>query len=303
MMEAVEVRRVAITGASGFIGQALTESLEGIGIEVLPLVRRQPEKGEIGWDPDREEIDTAALEGLDAVVHLAGENIASLWTPAKKRRIMESRARGTRLLANAIAGLSRPPPTLVSASGVGYYGDAGDTVLTEASPAGDDFLARVCVEWEDGTRPAAEAGVRVVNPRFGLVIHPAGGALRPMLLPFRLGLGARLGSGKQWMSWISRADVVRAIEFALRTRDLRGPVNAVSPEPVTNEEFTRTLARSLRRPAVLAVPSFVLKTFTGGMAEALLLASQRAMPVVLESRGFQFERPSLADALAGGGLD
>ncbi len=303
MIEPKDVRCVAITGAGGFIGQALTKSLKRNGTEVLRLVRGHPKKDEIGWDPDRDEIDAPGLEGIDAVVHLAGESIASLWTPGKKRRIMESRARGTRLLANAIAGLSQPPRTLVSASAVGYYGDAGDTVLTESSPAGDDFLARVCVAWEDGTDPAVAAGVRVVNTRFGLVIHPDGGALRPMLLPFRLGLGARLGTGKQWMSWISRADVVRVIEFALRTTDLHGPVNAVSPHPVTNEEFTRILARSLRRPSALAVPSFLLETFTGGMAEALLLASQRAVPATLGSRGFQFVLPDIAGAIAADGVD
>jgi uncharacterized protein (TIGR01777 family) len=302
MTETVELRRVAITGAGGFIGQALTASLERDGIEVLRLVRHEPGRGEVRWDPDLGEIDATRLEGLDGVVHLAGENIASVWTPAKKRRIMESRAQGTRLLAQAIASLSRPPATLVSASGVGYYGDAGDAMLTESSPPGDDFLARVCVAWEEATRPAAAAGIRVVNTRFGLVIDPAGGALRLMLLPFRLGLGARLGSGTQWMSWIARVDVVRVLRFALATSELSGPVNAVSPHPVTNEEFTRILARSLRRPAAFAVPSFLLKTFTGGMAESLL-ASQRAVPAVLGSLGFSFERPSLADAIAGGGVD
>jgi uncharacterized protein (TIGR01777 family) len=237
-----------------------------------------------------------------AVIHLAGESILGIWTPAKKRRIMESRARGTSLIAEAIAGLRAPPRILVSASGVGYYGDAGETTLTEASPAGTDFLARVCQAWELATQPAADAGVRVVHLRFGLVLHPAGGVLALAMPVFRLGLGARLGNGRQWMSWIARSDLVRVIQLALDDDRLEGAVNAVAPGAVRNEDFTRILAESVRRPAILAIPAFALRALTGGMADALLLPSQRAIPSVLTEFGFRFERPLVGDAI-GKGLD
>jgi uncharacterized protein (TIGR01777 family) len=272
-------------------------------VEVIPVVRRSAGAGEISWDPERGRIDAARLEGLDAVVHLAGENIAGLWTGGKKRRILESRAGGTRLLADAIARLNAPPRVLVSASGVGIYGDARDAVLTEESPAGDDFLAGVCIAWEDATGAAADAGVRVVRTRFGLVLHPGGGVLARMRPIFRLGLGARLGSGEQWMSWIALADVVRIIEFAIDSERVSGAVNAVAPNPVTNAEFTRRYAASLGRPAFLAVPSAVIRTFTLGMGEALLLASQRAVPTALDRWGYQFVRPSLGDAVIANGVD
>jgi uncharacterized protein (TIGR01777 family) len=298
MTESKEVRgRVAVSGASGFVGSALARLLAESGYVVHPLVRREAAPHEIAWDPDRDYLDAGRLEGVDAVVHLAGASIASLWTPAHRRRIYQSRARGTGLLARTIAALRTPPRILVSASGVGYYGDAGETVLEENSPPGDDFLAEVCKAWEAATQPAADAGVRVVRTRFGLVLHPSGGALRLMLLPFKLGIGARLGSGQQWLSWIALEDCVRVLRFALERDSMTGPVNAVSPSPVRNDEFTRILARVLHRPAFLTVPRFALRMATGGMAEALLLASQRAVPTVLSREGFAFKQSGLEAAL------
>lgn len=294
---AARTRRVGITGASGYIGTALVEALRADGAEVVTLRRGGGEGGGAWWDPERGEADLPALEGLDGFVHLAGENIAGLWTPAKKRRILESRARGTATIARALARLERPPRTFVSASAVGYYGDAGETLLTEIRPPGDDFMARVCVEWEGATAPARGAGIRTVNSRFGLVLGPGGGALGPMLIPFRLGLGGRMGSGRQWMSWISLTDAVRAIRFSLEDASLHGPINACAPEPVRNVVFTRALASALGRPAPMVVPATVLRTFTLGMGEALLLVSQRAVPTALSSAGFVFQHPTLESAL------
>ena len=290
-------RRVGITGASGYIGTARVEALRADGAEAVTLRRVGGLGGGAWWDPESGEVDLPALEGLDAFVHLAGENIAGLWTPGKKRRILESRAQGTATIARALARLERPPRTFVSASAVGYYGDAGETLLTEGRPPGDDFMARVCVEWEAATAPARMAGIRTVNSRFGLVLGPGGGALAPMLIPFRLGLGGRLGSGRQWMSWISLADAVRVIRFALDGGPLHGPVNACAPEPVRNIDFTRALASAMSRPAPMVVPASVLRTFTLGMGEALLLVSQRAVPTALASAGFVFEHPTLGAAL------
>ncbi|MEX2584104.1 MAG: TIGR01777 family oxidoreductase [Gemmatimonadota bacterium] len=293
-------RRVAVSGASGFIGGALVDSFRADGWEVLRLTRRRAGAEEVEWRPEAGYVDAARLEGIDAFVHLAGESINGLWTPGKKRAILESRARGTRLLATTLASLQRPPRIFVSASGVGYYGNAGEDVLREDSPPGDDFLARVCVAWEDGADAARAAGLRVVHPRFGLVLDPAGGALAMMMPAFRLGAGARLGSGRQWMSWISRTDAVRTVRFAIDQAEVSGAVNATSPQPVRNEEFTRALADEVDRPAFLRIPSFFLRNFTGGMGEALLLASQRAVPAALDAHGFAFEHPSIGTALAAG---
>lgn len=301
MNTSISGRRIAVTGASGFLGVSLVAALKAEGAEVLKLVRRKASAGEISWNPAEGKIDAQALEGMDAVVHLAGEGIAGLWTRSKRRRILESREAGTRFLAETLAKLNRPPAVLVSASAVGYYGDAGETALTESSPPGEDFLARVCVAWEAGTRPAADAGIRIVHTRFGLILDHRGGALRLMLPIFRLGLGGRLGSGRQWMSWISLHDAIRAIRFALTTENVIGPFNTTTPHPVRNAEFTRILARSVRRPAVLAVPSFLLRTLTGGMADALLLPSQRALPQRLLEHGFEFEQPTLESAVSESG--
>ena len=290
---------VAITGASGFLGSAVAASLKRSGTRVLKLVRRPAAADdEVSWDPEASTVESDKLAGIDAVLHLAAESIAGVWTAAKKRRILESREHGTRLLATAIASLDRPPRALVSVSGIGYYGDAGDRVLTESAPPGDDFIARVCIAWEAATRPAANAGIRVVTPRMGLVLHPSGGALRVMLPAFRLGLGGTLGSGRQWLSWISLPDAVRVLRFAIEKEDLRGPVNAAAPEPVRNRDFTRAMGRAVGRPTIFSVPAFALRAATGGMAEALLLSSQRVIPQVLQDAGFRFELPSIGAALA-----
>lgn len=292
--------RVAISGASGLIGGALTAFFATGGHRVDPLVRRAPraDTTEIYWDPARGEIDAARLEGVDAVVHLAGENIAAgRWTAARKEAIRASRVEGTRLLCRALAGLSRGPSVLVSASAIGYYGDRGDEPLREESPPGSGFLADVCQAWEAATAPAAQAGIRVVTLRNGLVLTGRGGALVRMLGPFRLGLGGVMGSGRQYMSWIALDDLVRAIHFAMLTTTLAGPVNAVAPRPATNAEFTRTLGRLLRRPTILALPRFVIRLVFGEMGPALLLASARVLPSRLEAAGFQFRHAELTDAL------
>lgn len=291
--------RVAITGASGLIGSALAEALERDGHAVRRLVRSgvRPERGDISWDPAAGRIQQDALGEVDAVVHLAGENLGRRWTSARRARIRDSRIGSTRLLAQALAALPRPPHTLVSASAIGYYGDRGDERLDEHSPPGDDFLGRLSREWEAAAAPAVEAGVRVVHPRFGVVLSARGGALPRMLPVFRLGLGGRLGPGHQWLSWVALADAVAALRFAIDTPKLSGPINVVSPEPVTNVEFTRALGRALGRPTPFAVPTLALRLVFGEMAEATLLASQRAVPERLLGAGFQFQYPQLDAAL------
>jgi uncharacterized protein (TIGR01777 family) len=292
MTQRPETKRVAVTGARGFLGAALVADLMRDGWRVHPLVRRPTATpDEIRWDPVRGTIEAEKLEGCQAVVHLAGESLAGVWTAGRKRRIMQSRAEGTRLLARSLADLRRKPRVLVSASAVGYYGDAGDTVLTEGSPPGSDFLARVCRAWEEATLPATEAGIRVVNTRFGLILHGSGGVLGMTLLPFRLGLGAKLGDGIQWLSWVSLADVVRILRLVLDDDSVVGAVNATAPNPVRNADYTRAVARAV---------GWALRPVTGGMADAVLLASQRAIPAALTERGFRFEHPSLREALEAG---
>lgn len=290
---------IAITGASGFIGTALARSLTAEGHRVVPVVRREAGPDAIGWDPAAGTIDAGALEGLDAVVHLAGESIASgPWTAAQRRRITESRTAGTRLLAGALAGLQRPPAVLLSGSAIGYYGDRGDEVLPEGADHGSDFLADVCVAWEAATEPAEAAGIRVAHLRTGIVLDPAGGALAKQLPLFKLGLGGRAGRGDQWMSWITLADEVRAIRFAL-DHDVRGPVNLVAPAPVTNAEFTRALGAALHRPTFLTVPRLVrhLPLGIGDFLGSLLFVSQRVEPAALGSAGFTFEHATIDAAL------
>ncbi|MFN2324566.1 MAG: TIGR01777 family oxidoreductase [Gemmatimonadales bacterium] len=290
--------QVAVTGASGFVGRAVVASLRADGHRVLSLVRRPTPGDTATWDPATGAIDRDALEGLDAVVHLAGEDIArGRWTTDKKRRIRQSRVAGTSLLAGALAGLTHQPAVLVSTSAVGIYGDRGDEILTETSPPGAGFLADVGTAWEAATTPAAEAGIRVACLRFGIVLDPAGGALERMLLPFRLGVGGPLGSGRQWVSWLTRAELVRIIRFAIDTPTLMGPVNAVSPAPVTFAELAQTLGRVLHRPALLPVPPFALRLLFGDMADAMLLASQRCVPDVLLAAGYRFQSPELEAAL------
>jgi uncharacterized protein (TIGR01777 family) len=290
--------RVVVSGASGLLGSALVPELSGAGHEVTRLVRSQTaaEPATVRWDPNAGELDRVTLEGIDGVVHLSGERVAGRWSDSKKERIMESRRRSTRLLAEAAAAAERRPSVFVSASAVGYYGDRGDERLTEESPQGEGFLAEVVREWETATRPAAQAEVRVVNLRFGIVLSRAGGALAQMLTPFRLGLGGPLGSGRQYMSWIAIDDVVAIVRNVL-TGEISGPVNATAPQPVSNREFARTLGRVLGRPAVLPVPPVALKILFGEFAEEGLLWSQRAYPAKLESSGYSFQFPALEDAL------
>lgn len=289
---------IAVTGATGFVGRALVASLTRDGARVLRLVRRAPGPGEAWWDPAAGRLDPAALEGVDGVVHLAGESIAAgRWTAERKRRIRDSRVEGTALLARALASLAAPPRVLVSASAVGIYGNRGDEILREDSPPGVGFLAEVGQAWEAAAAPAAAAGIRVVQPRLGIVLSPDGGALARLLLPFRLGVGGPLGSGAQWMSWLSLDDALGILRAALARDELAGPLNAVAPTPVTNEEFTRSLGAVLRRPTLFRVPAAALTLVLGEMAEAALLASQRAVPDALLRAGHRFQDPDLEPAL------
>lgn len=292
--------KILVSGASGLIGSALVPVLTASGHDVIRLVRSQPAAGEaaVRWDPEAGTLDAAGLEGLDAVVHLAGENLAEgRWTAEKKRRIRESSVKGTRLLCEALAGLARPPRVLVSASAVGYYGDRGDELLTKESPPGSGFLAAVARDWEAAAEPARRAGIRVVHPRMGPVLTPAGGVLAKMLPPFQAGLGGRVGSGRQYVSWIAVDDLLDAMLHLLATEALRGPVNMVAPRPVTNAEFAATLGRVLGRPAVLAVPAFAARLALGEMADEVLLASARVTPVRLAASGYRFRYPELEGAL------
>jgi uncharacterized protein (TIGR01777 family) len=290
---------IAITGSTGLIGSALVDELTASGHIVRRMVRREGQRrpGDILWDPAAGRLDPRVLDGVDAVVHLAGEPIAQRWTAAAKRRIRESRVRGTELLATTIASLSRPPRVLVSGSAMGIYGNRGDEELDETSPPGHDFLGEVATAWEGATEPAAGAGVRVVKLRTGLVLSPRGGALAKLLFPFRLGLGGRVGSGRQWVSWIGLADAVGGIAHAVGTESLAGPVNLAAPSPVSNAELTKTLARVLRRPAIIPVPAFALRLVFGEMGEATLLASQRMRPRRLLESGYRFRYRTLEGAL------
>jgi uncharacterized protein (TIGR01777 family) len=292
--------KILVSGASGLIGSALVAELAHDGHEVTRLVRSEPKPGqpEVSWDPAAGRLDAASVEGFDAAMHLAGESIAKgRWTAARKARIRDSRVRGTELLARTLAGAARPPKVLVSASAVGFYGDGGEEELDEESPPGDGFLPEVCREWEGATGPAAEAGIRVVFMRMGMVLSARGGALAKMLPVFRLGVGGPLGSGRQYLSWITLDDLARAFRHVLSTESLRGPVNAVAPRPVTNREFTRALGRTLRRPAVIPAPAFALRAALGPMADALLLASARVVPRRLLDSGFRFNDPDVEGAL------
>jgi uncharacterized protein (TIGR01777 family) len=288
------------------VGSALAPALEAAGHSVVRLVRRDPAANEIRWDPQSPPLAKAtkggapepgALNGFDAVVHLAGESIAGRWTAAKKARIRDSRVQGTSTLAAALARTGRPPKVLVCASAIGIYGDRGDEVLHEESAPGSDFLAEVSQQWEAATEPAAHAGIRVVCLRLGIVLSPRGGALARMLLPFRMGAGGRIGSGRQWMSWITLDDVVGVIQHALATESLRGPVNTVAPTPVTNAEFTRTLGEALHRPTIFPFPAFMVRLLFGEMGEALLLGSQRVDCGKLLASGYRFRHPELEPAL------
>lgn len=291
---------IVISGASGLIGTALSEALTTQGHRPIALVRRAAKSGadEISWDPAGGTIDAASLEGCDAVVHLAGAGIGDKkWSDERKRVIRESRTKGTALLADALAGLTDKPSVLVSGSGIGYYGSQGDSVLTESDPAGDGFLADVCVQWEAATSAASDAGIRTALARTSVVMSNRGGTLKKQLLLFKLGLGGRFGPGDQWLSWISLADQVRAIEFLI-DNNISGPVNLCAPNPVTNLQFTKALGGVLNRPTLLPVPLFGPKLLFGSeLVEQLILASQKAMPSVLSDAGFSFEDPDLEPAL------
>lgn len=292
--------KLLIGGSHGLVGTALIRSLETDGHEIFRLVRHAPKsQTEVEWSPDRYSIALARIEGFDAVINLAGESIADgRWTDDKKRRIRESRVKGTKLLGDALANLTVPPKTFISASAIGYYGNRGDEILSETSSPGADFLAHVCTEWEEATALAKEKGIRVVNTRFGIILDAKGGALAKMLAPFRMGVGGKIGSGKQWMSWIALADVVGGIKFALAHDSIRGPVNFVAPNPVTNAEFTKALGHALSRPTLFPIPAFGVKLLFGEMGEALLLGGQRVEPKQLMSEGYQFEYSQLESALA-----
>jgi hypothetical protein len=294
---------ILVSGATGLIGSALLPFLSTGGHAVVPLTRTgarpsaSNQSQRVEWNPDANSISGTALEGFDAIVHLAGENIAGRWTPAKKARIRDSRVNATRLLCKALAKLSHPPKVLVCASAVGIYGDRGDDRLDETSAPGADFLAEVGREWEAAAEPARVAGIRVVHLRFGIVLSPRGGALAKMLPVFRLGLGGRVGSGEQFWSWIALDDAIGAIHHTLLTESLSGPVNAVAPQLMRNAEFTSTLGRVLGRPTLLPVPAFALRLAFGEMAEATLLASTRAEPRGLLEGGYAFRFPQLEPAL------
>ena len=291
--------KVVVTGASGLIGTSLVRALQARGDEVTRLVRRSPTTGEARWDPEGGQIEARSLEGADAVVHLAGVGIGDRrWSEEHKRAVLDSRVRGTTLLAQTIAALSDKPTVMASASAMGYYGLRGDEVLTEDSPPGTGFLAEVCEAWEAATAPAEDAGVRVVHLRTGLVLSPDGGALKQMLLPFKLGLGGRIGSGRQWWSWISIDDEVGAILHLLDSGTERGPVNLTAPNPVTNEEFTRTLNGVLHRPTLLPTPTFALRAMFGREAvDEMFLGGQRVVPTRLQTGGYGFRHPELEGAL------
>ena len=291
--------RILVSGATGLIGGALVSALEKDRHDVTVLSRSEAVQApRLLWDPERGKIDARLLDGFNAVVHLAGESIAKgRWTPLMKERIRESRCRGTGLLAQTVAAVPRPPQVFVCASAIGFYGDRGDEVLTEDSPAGTGFLADVCREWESACRPAAARGIRVVHARFGVVVSRRGGALKKMIRPFQWGLGGKIGSGRQWWSWIGLRDVVGAIQQILKDGSLSGPVNVTAPAPVRNDEFSRMLGRVLRRPAVTPLPAFVAKLIFGEMADALLLASARVEPKKLIQSGYVFHAPTLVQAL------
>lgn len=299
---AVQSNKIVLSGASGMLGAALQSRLVERGTPVLQLVRRTPATStELTWNPLAQTVmtDPSALEGCSAAIHLSGASVAGhRWTAAYKRELAASRVNSTRALAGLLTGLRRPPRTLIVASAIGIYGDRGDELLDESSPAGSGFLADVCGRWEEAAHAAQEAGIRVVHARFGVVLGRGPGALEKMLPIFRLGMGGKLGSGRQWMSWVSLDDAIAAILFALENANLAGPVNLTAPNPVTNAEFTQALARQLHRPAILPAPAFALRLAFGQMADEALLTSARVAPRALLTAGFDFVHPTLPEAFA-----
>ena len=280
------------------IGSAFIAAVEEDGAQVTRMVRDSPKAGEIEWHPNQDAIEPAKLEGFDAIVNLAGENIADgRWTDEKKKKIHDSRVHGTHLISEAIAKLTSKPRVFLSGSATGIYGDRPDEILDEQSDSGGGFLAGVCREWEKATELASNAGVRVVNLRLGPVLAPHGGMMEKMLTPFKMGLGGKIGSGKQYISWVSIDDVVAAMQLALKDESIRGPLNVVSPNPVTNEEFTKVLGEVLSRPTMMAVPAFAARLAFGEMADEMLLASQRVRPKRLQDAGFEFKYAKLDETL------
>ncbi|MCU1298462.1 MAG: hypothetical protein JWO91_2740 [Acidobacteriaceae bacterium] len=289
--------KVLISGSSGLIGAALIPSLEAHRYSVTRLIRGVPSgTDEIAWDPTQP-IAPASVSGFDAVVHLAGESVVGRWTPEKKARILNSRVLGTRHLSEGLAESPQPPRVLVSASAIGYYGDRGEEILNEQSASSTGFLPEVCREWEAATRAASDAGIRVVHIRIGLVLSRNGGALQQMLLPFKLGLGGKIGGGRQWWSWIDIEDLVGAVRHIMKNDSLQGAVNMVSPEPTRNLVFTKLLAAVLSRPAVLPMPAFIARLALGEMADQAILASQRVEPSRLNATGYTFQQPDLKRSL------
>ena len=292
-------RRIAIAGASGFIGSALAKHLEGLGHAVIRIGRREnPKHHNIRWDPDNGVLDPSGLQGVRVVINLCGEDIGQRWTPERKKRIVDSRVRTTDLLARACATVDPHPRVLVNMSAIGYYGDRGDEEIDEDSSAGSGFLAELVRAWEGAADPARDAGIRVVHPRAALVLHPAGGLLAKILPIFRMGAGGVIGSGKQWLPWISRTDAVHALAWISLHESLGGPLIVSSPAPVRNEEFMKTLAGALHRPAIARVPEFAVRMVFGEMGEETVLSGQKAIPRQLIDSGFEFDHPTLPQALA-----
>jgi len=298
--------RILVSGSTGFLGSSLIDVLEREGYTILRLMRPDTRKGDansaraqtVRWDPVRGEFDAVAAEGADALVHLAGASIADgRWNAARKILLRTSRIEATRHLIGALSKLQRPPRVIVASSAIGYYGNRGDETLTESSAPGGDFLSALCREWEVETARGTEFSARVVMLRFGVILAAHGGALPRMALPFKMGAGGRLGSGRQWMSWLTLPEAVGMIRFALSNSGLVGPANAVAPKPIQNADFTRILAKTLHRPALFPAPTFALRLALGEMADALLLVSQRVKPSKLEQAGYQFAQPELAAAL------
>jgi uncharacterized protein (TIGR01777 family) len=290
--------RILVSGATGLVGRYFSNRAQSAGHHCVTLTRRPRNEGDVGWDPQQHQLDPMQLSGFDAVVHLAGDNIAKgRWSPEKKRRIRDSRVQGTLLLCQTLAQLDDKPTAMVSASAIGYYGSRGDELLTEQSPPGSGFLADVCREWEQATQPAVDAGIRVANARIGVVLAADGGALKPMLIPFRLGVGGVVGDGRQYWSWIAIDDLAAALLFILQNSNLSQAVNLVGPRPVNNREFTKVLGQVLKRPTFLPMPAFVARLALGEMADELLLSSTRVEPTKLTEAGYGFQYADLKTAL------